>query len=339
MIFALLAISLWIIRAFFAIKKARLESDFERIRLNVSKFGFKAEKIEEISAGIQSFEENYALREKEIKDISNEIELLEREIKNARDKDLQEIDNDIESSRIRRDEIKIKSGVESLEEYQKNLSLKQENEKLRDEQIVILKSYFEADEESLEESIKRWATEIEKLKVFKDKAAGVKYDESLASELKSVEGKYKEKRENLLTDMESYKKKLYEIESSANRILQLKEDRLPCNTYMDLESIKKILEDFVTGVEDNKDRVLKAIRIFEEIEREEEEEVHTLFGDKSMVSRYFSEITGKIYVEVEFLPEERKIFIKQKNRKILDAEKTFRGSIRSIVPLNSTRTG
>ena len=324
-LFVAIVITLWILRILAVVKESSVESDFERIRLNASRFGIIAIAAEDLLARIQSFEEAYGLKEKELNDITKEIEVCEKEIMKARQKELPDLEGVIESYVRTIDDLRRKSATESLEDFSKNLALKQKAERLRDEQATVLRTYFGGGQKT-EENMKRWEKEIERLEEFKERAKGVVYDESIVAKLKSDKQQQDKRRADLLSSMETFKRQLIGIENSANRILQPDEERLPCSTCVDLDSIKKMLESFISKQEQNPKKIKRIIRILEEIEQEEEQKVQSLFGKNSLVSKYFGEITDGRYVEVGFVPEEGRIIIKLKDGKSQNASKLSGGS-------------
>jgi len=325
-LFAIVALAMWGLRLYFARKEGLVNSEFERIKLNVSKFGFEIERIEDLARCIQRFEDEYESRNSEINDASNEIEILRKELKKAREKGLPDIDEKIKSSENLINKIKDGSGCRSLEEYRVNLKSRLESEKQRDEQIAILKTHFGEQHKSLEQNVKKWEQEIQGLEEFKDKGKGIKYYESLVKELKTQKEEKEENKKKLVAETEDFRKQLYDIESRANKILQIVDERLLCSTSVDLEAIRKALESFVSSTNENTTRVKNVLKIFEDIEQEEEEKVQTLFGRESPVSKYFKDITGERYTQVDFIPDQGKILVKKNDGKTLDVSKLSGGS-------------
>ncbi len=325
-VFAAVVLALWALKIFFAIKSSMIDSDFERIRLNVARFGFKVDSIEDIVTQIQGFEESFELKNKETNDQSNDVELREKEIKKLKDKELPAVEENIESSEQTIDGLKSESGVKSLGDYKKNLALKQQAEGSRDEQAATLKAFFGVVQKP-DENMRRWQKEIEKLEEYRGKGKGIEYDETQVARLKSGKHELDSKRSELLSVMNTFKRQLYDIENSTNKILQPPgEGRLPCNTCVDLDAIKRKLESFISEQGQNAKKTQKVIGILEEVEREEEQKIQSLFGEGSLVSGYFSEITDNRYVEVDFLPEEGKIVVKLNDGKSQDASKLSGGA-------------
>lgn len=324
-VFAAFVITLWVLRILSAAKQSRIESDFERIRLNASRLGIKAAAVEDLLVGIQNLEEVFGIKEKEVNDIAKDIEILEKEMKKARDKELPSLEAGIQADERVIDELKSGSAVKSLEDYRKNLVLKQKAERQMDEQATILRTYFSGGQKT-EENMKRWEKDIEKLAEFREKAKGVQYNESVVAKLRSERQKHEKSRSELLSSMDRFKRQLIDVEGEANRILQPGGERLLCSACVDLDSIKRKLEAFISEQEENAKKAQKIIRIFEEMEHEEEQKIQSLFGKDSLVSQYFSDITDGRYMEVDFLAVEGKISIKLKDGKTQDASKLSGGA-------------
>lgn len=310
----------------FVNNKAWLSREFERIRFELAKFKLDATDIEEILSNVQKFDDVYRKKNLELQEMKIKKENLEEKIKELRDKCIPEIEDKIEGTEKKINEIKIKSGKDSLEDYSKGLESKQEVEGLIKSQKSVLESHFGKKDEELEENILFWDEEIRKLEEYKDKAKDVKYNETTASKLEKKRQKLEQELETLKENMKSIQKEMEEVERKANEILRLEKEYLYCKTLVDLEAIKEKLQRFINENERNKDDVLELIEIFEEIEAEEKEKVSELFGKESPISRYFNEITDGLYEEVTFNQETGKIEVKRKDGVILEAEKLSGGA-------------
>jgi DNA repair exonuclease SbcCD ATPase subunit len=323
---------------------AWLAKEFERIKLNLSKFGLDAEDIEGIFSNIlskfgldaediegifsniQKFDDEYRKKSDELQEIKRKKENLEGKVKELRYKKMPDIENKIQGAEENIDEIKIKSGEGSLDEYNKKFKSKQKLEKLIGEQESVLKSYFGEKREKLEENISQWDEEIGNFAEYKDKAKEIKYSETVALELKEKKRGFGEKLEEINNKMESLQKEMEEVQRKVNEILGTEEEYLYCKTSVDLKAVEDKLQRFINKNESNKDSALKALKIFEEIEAEEKEKVSELFGKDSSISNYFNEITDGLYKEVTFSQETEGIEVKRMDGEILGAEKLSGGA-------------
>ncbi|MFH7835959.1 MAG: AAA family ATPase [Candidatus Aenigmatarchaeota archaeon] len=306
--------------------KAELAGMFEGIKLALSKFGMDAENIEGILSKIEKFYEEYRKNDEKRQEIKKKKENLEERIKELRDKKIPDLENKIKDAENKINEIKIKSRVESLEEYNKKLKLKQELEKSIREQESILKSHFREKSKNLEENILYWDKEIGNLEEYKDKAKAIKYSETYESKFREEKQRFEDKLKEIKGIMLPIQKEMEEVQRKANEILQLEGEYLYCNTSVDLETVKNKLQEFIYENENNRNNVVEVIEIFEEIEKEEKEKVSELFGKGSSVSEYFKEITGGLYEEVIFNKDQGKIQVRRKDEVILDVEKLSGGA-------------
>ncbi|MCD6094669.1 hypothetical protein J7J39_02070 [bacterium] len=324
-LFSILAMISWIFKFQFERNKASLAEIFEKIKLTLSKFKLSAENIEGILSNIQRVDELYREESEKLQEIKRKKERLEEKIKDLHKK-IQDIENKIKDAEKKIEETKIKSKVESLENYSKKLKSKQELERSIGEQKSVLKSHFGKRGEKLEENIPFWWEEIEKLEKYKDEAKNIEYNEDRKTELKEKKQELEQKLKTLEEEMESIQEKMEEIERKANEILRLEEEYLHCKTSVDLRAVKDKLQRFIDENESNRDNVLEVIEIFEEIEAEEREKISELFGRESPISKYFNEITDGLYEEVTFNQGTGRIEVKRKDGEIIEAEKLSGGA-------------
>jgi len=324
-LFSFLSIFPWIFKYQFIRDRAWVEGAFERIKLTLSKFNLSGKDLEEIISNIQKFDEEYSRRSKELDDTRTRREVIKTDIDRMKG-EISSIEKKKNGKEEQIDTLRKAAGVESLQEYSDNLSLKQEQEKLLRDQRIILESNFGTKSSISEENVSFWDEKVQELVEYKDKSKEIEYDESMFSRMKeegiACEGKYNE----LSGKMRDLQKELEEVERETNKIIELDTGFLYCRTSVDLNAVRDKLQEFISSTEDNKDTVLKVIRIFEEIGVEEKEKVSELFGKESDISGYFNKITGGIYEEVLFNRETEKIEVKRKDGTILYAEKLSGGA-------------
>jgi lipopolysaccharide export LptBFGC system permease protein LptF len=125
---------LWIHKFQIVRHEASLAGVFERMRLTLSGFELEAESIERILSNIQGFDEDYRKRKDELQTISRKKESIEEKIWELRQRTIPDLDMKIKDAENRITEFRMISTEGSLEGYQRKLSLRQELEKLADEQ-------------------------------------------------------------------------------------------------------------------------------------------------------------------------------------------------------------
>jgi exonuclease SbcC len=305
----------------FTREKAHFSAVFEGIRLAASRFELAAESIEEILLNVQRFDEEYAKEQGEIEEAGKKVFYSESQIKRWTETDIPNIERQSSGARETIEGLVQKSKVKTLKEYRQKLDLKSTYEKSISTQFGILKNQFGSKGEDLQENLSHWCDEIDSLKEYENKAKETPYDGKAMSRLEDDLQRLQERQRQLEEKLSRFQSQLREIERKANDTLRPRGDHLYCNTSTDLNTIKNQLSAFINGVETEENNARKAISIFEEMEREEEEKVSALFGKDSPVSQHFSEITGGVYQEVEFAQDEtKKIKVKLEDGSALDAE-------------------
>lgn len=306
--------------------EAWLAKEFERIKLNLSKYGLDSKDIGSILSNIQKFDEEYYKKNSELQDIKRMKENLEGKINELRNTAIPNIDKKIEDIEDKIDEIKVKSREKSLGKYTEKIKSKQKLERLIEEQKSVLKSHFGGNSEELEKSISQWEEDIGTFAEYKEKSKEIKYSENAVSELGEKKRGFEEKLEEINYNMESLQKEMEEVQRKVNEILRAEEEYLYCKTSVDLKAVEGRLQRFINKNESNKVSALKSLKIFEEIEAEEKEKVSELFGKDSSISKYFNEITDGLYKEVTFSQEMKGIEVKRMDGEIMGAEKLSGGA-------------
>jgi len=324
--FSISTVVSWIFKFQFVRDKAWLAGVFERIKLTLSKFGLGVDDIKGIFSNIQKFDEEYSRKADELEKIRIDKKVIESDIGKLREARIPEIDRKIKKARDKIDDIKRKSREESLPGYLRKIELKQKHEKSIGEQGSILKSIFGEKSKVREKNVSHWDREIEDLEKYKDKAKNIKYNENTASKLKEKRQSIERELKKIKDKMRSFQKKLEGVERRINGILQLEGEYLYCKTSVDLDAVRNELQEFINENESNKDTVLKVMKTFEEIEREEKEKVSQLFGKDSSIAKYFNRVTNGLYEEVLFNQEIGKIEVRRKDGVILEAGKLSGGA-------------
>jgi len=290
----------------FAREKAHLDAVFERIKLAASSFELSGESIEDILSNIRKFDEEYSMRSSELDAADRTVSSLDAEIKHLTETDMADLEKKISEAAATIREMVEKSGITTLQEYKEKLKLKQEYENSVETQRQILESHFGSKGEKWADNLSYWGEEISALKEFEHEAVGITYDARAVSQLKTDLQKFLSDEQELEQKASQFYEQLRGIERKANEILQLRDDYLYCATSIDLQRTKDKLSEFVAGIEAEKTNALTAIRLFERLEQKEEQKISELFGRDSLVSKYFRDITGGIYVGVNFVLDDTK---------------------------------
>jgi len=158
-------------------------------------------------------------------------------------------------------------------------------------------------------------------------APGLKYDQKKVLKLNEEISGTEEKISGLQEKLSERSEELHSVEKELNNLINdEEEDRLACQTTLDLEMACRKLECWIKTREENRNAAMAALALFEDIEREEEQKVSSLFGAESSVSAYFHGITGGLYRAVHFDTTDDSIKIVRSNGLVLDARQLSGGA-------------
>lgn len=306
-----------------SIIKSDLDKLLEKVRLDFETIDISADSIEGLLSQIQQFEEGLRRKEERAKDLEGDRTLVEREIDRIKGK-IKDFETKRRNFEESIDEIKISSRTEGLKEYRERLNRKQEMENKARERTAILRSIFGAEGiGDKKELVDFWESKVSELSIYKDKSKEIEYNEL-------EERTLKEKREELIKTKDEVNQKYTDWQNALKQIehdaMEILKTEVFCNTLYELAHVEKRLGEFKSDAERNMENVLDVMRIFEEIEKEEESKVTQLFGKDSKTSSYFSEITGGRYPFVDIDTGEKGVFVYTNDDRKLDLPKLSGGT-------------
>ncbi len=317
-VLAVFTVLSWAIRYRPVREKSLLDKKLKKLRMAMSEIGIRAGDIGEMLESIRDFEDRYSAEEDRVRSMELQAENLKDRAADLRGEAIPELQKAISDAKRKIDDIRSESGIETLAEYRSGLAEKSEAERIVSEQEKVLESLLGAG--GRDDRVACWEREKEKLERYSGESAGVSYSKAKADgileEIRELEGKLEETRR----ETRSIGERLQEISITANELLRPEEgEKLYCSTLRDLDEIEKQLRGFIDEKETIRDTVLKARKIFEEIDIEERKKVSELFGPGRKVSGHFSRITGGLYSEVNFDHQEEIIRVTGKQGKTLEA--------------------
>ncbi len=280
--------------------------NFSKLKMDLAEIGFRGEEIEELLGEVESFSLKFGEKEGDINIKKVEAGTLSNIIAEIQEQRAPELKGKVERNTEIIKKIKDETFVDSLDKYGENLRKREQLEREIEKEERVL-------EEILGKENRR--EKIQELKIFKDKARDVEFNEKeygiLSQEISGSREKLGELEGNLNILSERFK----EVEKKANNILSEKD--LRCHGSTDLENIENKIEGFIKEKEIAKEDAQISLEILEEITNEEKAKIREQFGPKSPVSKYFSQMTGGLYTSVEFDEKEEKIVVVRKDEKIL----------------------
>lgn len=305
--------------------KAQLAKTFDSVKLSAAESNLGGNNIEEILSNIQKFDSEHRLLVTQHDDISLQKQIINNKVNQLRNEDLPTLEKEISRFDRQIEEIIQKSKVTSIDDYTSSLNKKRELEKTVDEQTTKLDLIFETDLEEMEQKIAFWEQEIKKLEGFKDKALSIKYSTEEKGKIEKKLEAVNAELEEITVKLDGFTEDFKEVERRANETLKL-EDYIKCETCSELKAVKKVLSDFIDYQENIKADVLAAMEIFDEIQTEDKNKVTTLFGEDSVVSDLFKEITGGFYKSVRLDSEGQKIQVERNDGEFFGAEQLSAGT-------------
>ncbi len=308
-------------------KRGLLAKRLESARLNAARFGLRGDTIEELLYALNSFDDIFSSKQRELDETDREVSLLSREIGKLTQDDLTYINRNISEAGQKIEAIARRISCLTLADYREKLKLKEKHINEINTQRMLLDSLFSTKGNGLETNLRFWAEEIEALRDYADKATGITSDDRVTLHLKEERRTLIQEIDNLDNKLEGFHAELKKIEAEANGILNPEEGYLNCDTSMDMAIIKDKLENYISQINENMDNARIAIGIFQDMAREEEAKIGALFGKDSPVTTWFREITGGIYEQVEFMADDsKKIKVTLRNGTVLDAENLSGGA-------------
>jgi len=248
---------------------------------------FSVVKYRQINSSLSEIEKN-------LSEITSKAKEMDLEFKNKNSEMIGEIDSKIDEVNQKR------------EEYNRTLI----------QNMGVLKDNLDLDEDlELGELLSRASELLEKRKSELGIEGEVSYDESDQKEVKE--------------DLESTKKKLEKLEKSLeehNNTLQQFSERasdldfkhftgenldVEIDNLKSLNILKRELDKFIKRINNDKESSEVAVKIFRDLESEEEEKISDLFGDDSETSEIFEEITEGRYTRVDYDQEKEEIFVEK----------------------------
>jgi len=283
-------------------KKSRLVEHEARVCSEAQKAGLPAQTIEEARAGLAEMKNNLALESEMLKEAEDDLKWQQREDSRLKD-ELEHKQKQIKEVEETVNQFRRKSGVDTPEQYGALLKRRLELENGAEKQKYFLEDHFGKDGDSTEErfALSFWGKKVEALSNYASAVPHLKYDQYSVNFLKEELSELDEERKELEEKLHERSEEMRDIEREINEnIFTGFESRLPCQTTVDLEAVMEKIKKWLSAREAERECALLALQIFDDLEKEEEQKVSSLFDRPSPVSEYFRRITEGRYSNVIF---------------------------------------
>ncbi len=298
----------------------KLEKCKQEIFYHAGEFGFTGDGMPELQIQIQRFEETLLRQEQKVNALENQLNILRSKSLELRQEHLARSEQRLLKAQETIQEFKTQLELANIDEFQNKLQERKQQERAVAESESVLKNLFGVSGKSLDERIKYWQNRIDDFSEFENEAPVAVFDERDLERKKEHRHKLENEISAVQKQLENYQESLSQIEREAREVLLLEKNPYPCQNLADLEIIISKLKEFKQKISDKQNIVMKALTIFSEIEAEEVQKVGSLFGEDKPVSRYFQEITGSLYQEIHYDPNESIIQVKRPDGKMLSAK-------------------
>lgn len=272
--------------------------DFQRLNTATARFSLDAESLPRMLEKIEAFENEHRRTFERLQERKRQMQNLQERVDELSRDTIPELDRKIQSRKEEIDTIRNTSGEESIESYRHKLKQKTDYSNQMQTQAALLKRDFGNQNDSVDRNITYWQSKIDELISYRDKAAGIRYDETALAELKQEQQEMKKNLESLNKQRSGITERMREVERKANKILQTGDEFVFCKTINDLRAIRILLEKYIRHHETMREDVLAAIEICNSIREDEQKKIGTLFGEDRPVSTYYNLITGGRYTKV-----------------------------------------
>ena len=228
--------------------RARLDRDFQEIRLDLSRLELAGKSVAETMAVIQRFDESHRKGQGEINGLGQDRSVLKREIDDIISRAVPELERTIASDGSIIAEIQKSSGCKTIEELGERLIAKREAESTVTRQITILTGLFEKGSGDNKKDIDLWHARVSELSLYRDKAPDVEFTEQIYQEKQDKKRAAEQRRDDVTSSLLAFRKRFEEVERQANTVLATKDEYINCDTSSDLASIAAKLSAFVRSM-------------------------------------------------------------------------------------------
>jgi DNA repair protein SbcC/Rad50 len=306
--------------------RARIERDFQEVRIDLARLELSGKTIQETLANLQKFNELYEKRLDEINGLRQDRTLLERQIGDIASEAIPRLEQKAATGRTTITDIQRRSGCRTVKELSDKIGARRRAESAISEGTAVLAGWFEQATGDAKKDIRLWRDRISELSSYRDTAPGIEFTEQIYRRKQDQKTAAEQRREELFAHLSAFRKRFEEVERQVNSVLATKDDYIYCDTSLDLASIAGKLSAFVSEHEEDRDAALAAVGIFEQIGQEEKGRISLLFDQDSGVSHYFSTITGGLYDAVLFDPADGLIRVRGRDGTELSADKLSSGA-------------
>lgn len=314
-------------------KEKEFDIKLKKTELNLAKFGIETTETDNKQEQIVSIIKQIHQQEQDFDQLKQQRAILEAAIAQTktdiaeREQKRNILQSKKEKALKKLTDIKGSCHVKNLAELQEKLNakLKQQNKQQKLGAIITNQLDFDSNESN---NPSAWKVAIQRMKYLEKIEIDLTYSQELVDQLSQEKQVLETKLETLGQELNYLKNQLRDLEKEINnKVLKTRSEPLLCEAMSDLIQANQEIKQFIKFHHDQRKQALDTIKILDIIEQQEKEKVGELFGQNSIVSQYFKEITNNRYDSVIFDQKKGQIStVLKKDNIVLSADKLSSGT-------------
>lgn len=290
--------------------KYRLELHKELILEKAAELGLETENLNQLLVKISRCEHEFDIVSSEIEHMQKEIDSLTRYANELEDSNRKIAKTILEKTKEINQEFN-RLSINNINEFDQKLRQISEYQLKLFGHKALLENELGKPHDCLDKNIAYWSQQIKQLEKYDFNEPDLRYDEKEAEDLKQKYDDLTISIEQLKKQINRHREKMREFENrfTALYIEDFLDDDINLNVVnLDmLEVIADYLRRFIDRIDTDFRNAVTAIKIFEEIQSEEEAKISDLFNSESCVTVLFKQITEGRYQEIKYNSEEKLI--------------------------------
>jgi uncharacterized protein YhaN len=294
--------------------------------------GFGVKVIDEVAPAIESFDSRLSkLRECSTKK-EQEHQTAQQTLEELQ-KEKSELHEQIEKQETELEERLEAADVESIDDYEDQVSIREELEPdLQTAKQSLVDRFGEPEADAAEKIAAHWESELNELvaDVNRDEVDPESYDEQERQQLQGEVNRLETKRDTLQKRLDEHDDKLDEFDQRARdlntRPFIGRGLGLESRSKEGLKALTGDLDSLVQQIEEDAEVSRKAIEVFDRIESQEEQKLSDLFDPDGPASRTFEQLTGGRYAEVAYDADDHHLIVERRDGRTLQPEKLSHGT-------------
>ena len=326
-VFIFLLISLFLsLKSYQQIKQKQLyDTNLNQLKLRVGKYQIKIKNLDEIDQQILELKTkfNQLLTKQSV--LKVEKKSLRDDIGELQDKKLSQVVSDLLKKQETIDIIFLECNIKSIEELKKKLDQKYKIQTQKQKVVTLLEAKFGKSAHGVNQ-MTHFQKQLNIHKHLDSQIVKEKYNPQLIHILEQSQQKNQQDIEILQNKLSQLHEKLKTVQREVELILPQKAGSFVIDNMNDLFEIKQQLKLFINQHSKRRQNAIKLIRILKTIEVIEKKKVGELFGENSIISQRFKEITKENYSQVYYDQEDHQIKVELKSGKLLLASQLSSGT-------------